>query len=112
MKPTLSKNFSNAQVLERYNLAPALFWMLVSTVLILCISYMWFINGTVYNVVERRHHAVENTSLSASLASLESDYISANQKVTLARAHDFGFVDVARVEYASRDGVKTLLSSR
>jgi hypothetical protein len=78
------------------------FWALVSLSCILALTYMWFINASILNIVERKHVSSQNHADMTALAPLESQYLSLTQTLDLERAHQLGFVDVGTVEYASR----------
>ncbi len=89
-----------------------MFWLLACAALALALSYVWFINVSVHNVVERKHLGDDVRAVSLALAPLEADYIALAQEVTLARAHELGFVDAASVTFASAGEHKNIVTVR
>lgn len=89
---------------------PVVFWSLFVALVSLAIAYVWLIKVTIDSVIERKQLSSANSSLSQTIAPLESQYLALSREITLVRAHALGFVDVPRVEYAQADAPKTVLS--
>lgn len=71
------------------------FWTLSLALLFLAGSYVYLIQQSIVNVVERRTALSESAALEGEIASLEGAYLKAIGSVTLERAHEIGFVDVS-----------------
>ena len=89
-----------------------MFWALACAALALALAYVWFINVSVHNVVERKQLGDTVRAMSLELAPLEAEYISLAQEVTLSRAHELGFVDAASVTFASAGEHKNIVTVR
>lgn len=89
---------------------PLLFWVLLSAVLGLVGLYVYFIQGSVYSIVERKELSREVASMREQIAPLEARYLALRSSVTLERAHELGFENVSRVDYAKVGGEKPVLS--
>lgn len=110
MTTTQKMHLEPLLVVSRERLA-LVFWAFVSLLVLSAVAYMWLINASVGNVVERKKVSEENRILTINLASLESRYLALTQEMTLERAHTLGFVDVTTPEYLSLSGPKTLLTA-
>lgn len=76
----------------------ALFCVLV----VLLVSYFTFISRIMVQTVARDDINRSITEAAAELAFLEAEYMKAADALTLARAHDMGFVDASVSLFVSR----------
>lgn len=72
-----------------------LFWALSLVLFFLSGSYVYLIQESIVNVVERRTALSESAALEGEIASLEGAYLKKIGYVTLERAYEIGFVDVS-----------------
>jgi hypothetical protein len=93
------KILSKVQNIEKEK---AIFWTLVSILLLCSGFYMYFINATVHNVVTRQNIEAETSNLSLQIGSEEFKYISKRNSVTLALANSLGFKEVSVKKYITR----------
>lgn len=90
------------KVLE-LNREKTIFWTLLG-VLFLCSGfYMYFINSTIRNIVERQNLEAEASKLTLIIGSDEFKYISMRNEVTLDLAYSLGFKDVTAKRFISRN---------
>ncbi len=70
--------------------------------LVLAGMYGFFLKQTIASVVERRLLEHERAELAARVSTLEARYIAIGESVTIARAHELGFVNVTEPHFVSR----------
>ena len=63
--------------------------------------YVYFLGVSVFAVVERKGAEQRSASLTASIMSLESRYVTMSKRIDLALAHERGFVEVTKPVYIS-----------
>ncbi len=89
------------KVLE-LNREKTIFWTLLG-VLFLCAGfYMYFINSTIHNIVARQNLENEVSKLTLTIGSLEFQYISLRNAVTLDLAYSLGFKEVTAKTFISK----------
>ncbi len=71
------------------------FWTLSLIFLFLAGSYVYLIQQSIMNVVERRTALYESAALEGEIVSLEEAYLQAIGSITLEKAHEIGLVDVS-----------------
>jgi outer membrane murein-binding lipoprotein Lpp len=79
-----------------------IFLILVFSIAISILLYMYFINRAVMNIVEREKLSSEINSLQAHVAELESNYAALKSTVTLSTAYSLGFREVSAVQFIER----------
>ena len=80
-------------------LITGLFVMIIAGVAL----YVYFVNQTVVNVVERRSFEQKMSTLSSDVGDLAQEYIELQAVVTREHARELGFSDIGNVKYVSRD---------
>lgn len=78
------------------------FYLLAIVVIALASLYVYFMNKTVMNVVERENIEKKIAEQASDIAEIEFAYIAAKNTVTLERAHEIGFVDAIPSSYVAR----------
>lgn len=78
------------------------FYILAIILVVLSALYMFLMNRTVMNVVERENIERQIADKSSSLAEIEFSYISSKNTVTLEKAHEIGFIDAVPSTYIAR----------
>jgi len=68
------------------------------------------VGQTTFSVIERKELENDSQVLSSYISSLELDYLSKSSTVTLALAHERGFIDVVPQAFASRITAPRMLS--
>ena len=76
---------------------------LVLGLFILAGTYVYLVNQTVLNVVERRALERDMSELASYVADLELVNLELKNSVTLDRAYELGFTEVTGVTYLTRD---------
>ncbi len=79
------------------------FWFLAGLCLFSLGAYIYAVNATARNVSMRAALERESAELTAELATLEFQYITLKGEVTLAVAAEYGFEEVRKPLYVSRD---------
>lgn len=84
-------------------------WLLL---LALAVSYGYFVNQTVVNIVARTSAETAIEDVRSSIGNLESEYIATKNAITLEFAHARGFSETEMTEssYVSRIDSDTLLT--
>lgn len=80
---------------ERNSQMQFVFWALVSAIVLLAIMYMYFVNKTVWNVVERQHLEASIADTNSKLSDTEFQYINSVSGITMDTAAKLGFVSAA-----------------
>ena len=94
------------------NLDVKLFWLFVATAAFLATAYVCLINNTIMNVVARKQAYESINTLNAELAVLEGRYVAAANSLTLAKAHELGFVDADKNSSFAYVGGQDVVSMR
>ncbi|TSC70952.1 MAG: hypothetical protein CEO12_77 [Parcubacteria group bacterium Gr01-1014_46] len=88
------------------NREKAIFWSLLSILLVAVGFYMYFINTTVRNVVASQDLEAKIAQLNLSISSKEFQYINNRNAVTLNLAYSMGFKDVLAKTYINEKSTK------
>ncbi len=80
------------------------FRVLAGALLLLGLTYLYFVSATVLNVVARRQASVQSTKLATDVSLLESQYFAASEDVKPENAGELGLVPVAHTAYVYRPG--------
>lgn len=99
---TLPFGEGNSSALS-YEAKEKAFWLLVSICLFSLALYIYGINTTAHNIAVREHLEREVVELNTKLSSLEFAYIEASNGITLETASQYGFREVKKPLYVSRD---------
>ena len=75
------------------NKEKAVFWALVSVLVLFVGFYMFFVRSTINNVVSRQNLESEASALSLDIGRQEFEYITKRNAVTLTLAYSMGFKD-------------------
>lgn len=88
-----------------------LFFILIGMIVMLSVSYMFFVSSTVRNVVVRKSLIEQVASLNSTLATLESEYVSSSSLVDMDLAVSLGFREVRNPTFISKKQAVSLSSS-
>lgn len=81
-----------------------LFRVLVITLVVSAIAYVYFVSASVLNVVARKEALSNIASLTSSVALLERDYYAATAALTPSAGAHLGLKPVSKTEYVHRPG--------
>jgi hypothetical protein len=82
-----------------------IFWTLIGLLFICSAFYMYSINATIHNVVQRENLEGQASQLALSIGSEEFRYISMRNSVTLPLAYSLGFKDSSAKTFISKKSV-------
>jgi ABC-type uncharacterized transport system permease subunit len=74
------------------------FWVMLVSVIVLVMSYIYFIHATVQNVAARQRAEKALTEVTSNIASLESHYMRLTGSVNIAEAYNMGFKNTSSDE--------------
>jgi len=94
------------------NIEQKLIWGVFGLLLFFSISYVYFINQTILNIVARENLEGDIVALNSEISEMEFEYIAQKNKITLSYAYSVGFKDANNVKFASRKLVGQGLSLR
>jgi len=80
-----------------------LFFVLLSLLVLVFLAYVFLVNKTVMNVVERERVEKDIASLSSSMGELEFKYIGLKNSITLDLAYEKGFSDAIPTSFLARE---------
>src|SRR3989344_6895701 len=83
-------------------------WTLLGILLLCSGFYIYFINTTIHNIVQRQNLEAEASKLTLAIGSQEFQYISMRNGVTLDLAYSLGFRDVGVKTFISKKSVNTI----
>ena len=79
----------------------------------LCLTYIYLINLSVFNIYSREQSEDKIGSLRGRVASLEGNYLTLSSRITIDLAHQLGFQDaIVESAFASRDETNVSLAVR
>lgn len=87
-----------------------LFWGAAFMLVFCFVSYGYFLNKTVHNVVGRQQAGREIAQLGSDVGELESKYITLKDAITLDLAYSLGFQSVTNPVFISRTALSKSLS--
>ena len=87
-------------------LSKGIFWILLGIALLLVMSYMYFINRTIWNVATRAKVQDEIVAYSSKLGEIEFKYIKSKGEITLNSAKQLGFSEPEQVSFVTKETVK------
>ncbi len=65
--------------------------------------YIYFVAGSVFNVLARKSIETKMTSLTADIGNMEHEYLTKNGTIDAAFASEHGFVVASKVDFVSRN---------
>ena len=86
----------------RLNHQRVFFFSLILLVILSFSLYMFFLGRTIFDLVDRKNTESEIRLASSRISNLELEVLDYNNKVTLQRAHDLGFVNNNDPKFVSR----------
>ncbi|MEK7150252.1 MAG: hypothetical protein AAB688_02470 [Patescibacteria group bacterium] len=98
------------RILNIENAEKKFFWYTASFAIVFSGLYLYFVNMTIVNVVERQNTEKDIASLNSRISDMESDFLSLNKKISLEYAVSKGFVKMASEKYVSRKALSVNLS--
>ncbi|MCI0542633.1 hypothetical protein L0Y69_02705 [bacterium] len=84
------------------------FWTCAGGVAVFSLLYLYFIGGTVLNIVERKNTEAEIRMVSGRVAGLESEYIEQTRSLDIAAARVSGYAEIKNIAHISRISALTL----
>lgn len=86
------------------------FWYMASSAIVFLGFYLYFVNMTIVNVVERQNTEINIASLNSRISDMESDLLDLNKKINFEYALSKGFVKMAGEKYVLRKFLSVNLS--
>lgn len=71
---------------------PVTAWVLAGMIAALVLSYAYFVNAAIVNIVATKNMQVQISDLTSEVGNLEAEYLAAKSALTLDEAHSLGFV--------------------
>lgn len=84
------------------------FWLVIAALFVCFMTYIYFVNTTIANIVERKKINSEFTSLTTSIGDIESEYLKLESTMTKGLALSLGFKESHTILYIDRDSRKNL----
>ncbi len=85
-----------------------LFFSLTALLLLVFVSYAYFLNKTIMNVVSREKTEHQIATLSTNIGELEFKHIELKNSITLELAYQKGFLDAVPSQFIARAGTTKL----
>lgn len=82
----------------------ALWRVLIASVGLLAVLYLYFVGSSILNVIARKEAAAESQRLTSAVASLERDYYAFSEEIGPEDGSRLGLNPVAATEYIRRPG--------
>jgi hypothetical protein len=89
-----------------------IFWVVASLLGCAIFSYLYFLGASISSVILRKHTEIEISASMSRISELETTYVELDKAITLARAHEDGFVDVAVPRYVALSDVRSTYTLR
>ena len=86
----------------QFNILQILFWGITATLFVSTLFYVFFINVTVSNIVERKSLETRIAETSVQIGELESVYMGLRTNITPILAESLGFNETENVIFAVR----------
>ncbi|MCX6703588.1 MAG: hypothetical protein NTV02_02795 [Candidatus Zambryskibacteria bacterium] len=83
----------------------SMFWAFSAIIFFSAIFYMYCVTSTIHNVVARERLETKNSDLALSIGQKEFDLIGLKNEITIARAENLGFKEVAQKTFITRQSV-------
>jgi cell division protein FtsL len=91
-----------------YTDGSGVFWLIVSAIVLVALSYVYSVNRTVILVAERNDIESKIAAYRTDISNLESRYISERNAVTLELAQSLGYGEATDVVYMPKKAVSVL----
>lgn len=98
---------NNVNIIDNGNLQKRILTLMLWTLGILALSYVFLLGNMVFNIVERKTLETYAHTLSNEVGNLELEYFSMTQKVDLNLAYSLGFKET-KATFASRKTLGSL----
>lgn len=90
------------KILGIENLERKLFWYFALFIIVFSGLYLYFINQTIINVVERQNNEKRIARVNSQISDLEVSYLDLKNRINMDYALSKGFVKVSNEKYMSR----------
>lgn len=80
-----------------------MFRILVSTLGVLCMCYVYLIGSITFNVLARKTLEANARVVSGNVSQLELQYIALSNSINTSYGHNLGYVEASGTIFASRD---------
>lgn len=98
------------RILNIENVEKKFFWYIASFAIAFFGLYLYFVNMTIINVVERQNTEKNIASLNSRISDMESNLLGLNKKINFEYAVSKGFVKIASEKYVPRKVLSVNLS--
>lgn len=90
------------------------FWTIVCGIILLVMSYIYFVNSIVWNVASRQQVERKLSDLTAQMSTLEATYVSLTSNISIDNAYNLGFKDISsdQTTFVKRSATLGALSMR
>lgn len=85
------RKYSNVSINSQDDIEKKIFNMMIVSLGVLALVYVFLISNIVFSIVERNSLNVKNSLLSSEVGELELEYLSVSQKIDLNFAYQNGF---------------------
>ena len=106
VKQVIKKQIGRIDYIEK-----RIFWTLFSTFILLLVSYGVFVNNAIMNAVGEQRLDKDIVTLNSDVNTMEFQYLSMKNNITLDLAISKGFVSISETKFAIASAVKNTLSS-
>lgn len=89
-------------------ISKSIFWTILAIIIALGLTYMYFINKTIWNVAAREKMQNEIVAINSQLGEKEFEYIKSKGSITMESAKALGFDQPARVSFVTKEILKTV----
>jgi hypothetical protein len=89
-------------------ISKSVFWTMIALIILLGLTYMYFINKTIWNVAAREKMQDEIVTINSQLGEKEFEYIKSKGSITMESAKQLGFDQPARVSFVTKEILKTV----
>ena len=79
------------------------FWVILVAVFACFLAYIYFVNLTIANIVERRILVSEISILSSEISEMEFEYLALGKEITPDLAFSLGFYESSNINFVTRD---------
>jgi hypothetical protein len=98
---------NNVNIIDNGNLQKRILGMMLWTLGILALFYVFLLGNMVFNIVERKTLKTYAHTLSNEVGNLEQEYLSMSQKVDLNLAYSLGFKEI-KTKFATRKALGSI----
>jgi hypothetical protein len=99
---TVSSLKMHTNIINNDNLEKRLFYGLAAVLLVLFLSYLYFLGTITFNIVERKALEKQAKGLASNVGTLELQDLALANKIDMAYAGELGFVEASHAIFASR----------